>query len=73
MAKTISSISDLENLVDTWAGSEPLGSHDSHDQNVKRVARVISAARPSDLTYGDDWSEYLENVESVHDIFESLD
>lgn len=62
----ITTIKDLRNLVDTFAGCEGLATCDaSHEENVGTVARKIADKRPDDLRWGDDWSDYLATIKPV--------
>ena len=62
----ITTIKDLRNLVDTFAGCEGLATFNaSHEENVEIVARKIADERPDDLRWGDDWSGYLATIKSV--------
>lgn len=71
--RKITTIRDLENIVDTWSGSEGLATKTlTHEQGVTNVARYIADRRPDDLNYGDDWSEYLATVGDIWDIADAV-
>jgi hypothetical protein len=66
MARTITTINDLKNIVDGWLGSDYwTADPKDHPAAVETIARTISSRAHADgLRYGQDWSEYLEGISS---------
>lgn len=65
--RIITTIRDLENLVDSYSGSEGLADENgTHEQNVSKVAgQIRDEAHREGLRYGQDWSEFLSEIKPV--------